>query len=79
MVLADGTLVDAEQKVLRILAEAETDYDAAVLISQLRTDGYTDEIARAAIWYLIDRMKIELTPSLDLALPSLSANAADDR
>lgn len=51
----------AENQILVLLQDAETAYSPAQLLKQLRDHGISEYSARVAIWYLIDRNRIELT------------------
>lgn len=61
MVLSNPELDKAEQHVLSILDRQTSPYSPVELIRDLRAQSISESLARAAIWYLIDRYEIELT------------------
>lgn len=61
MVLQDLGLENAEKQVLAIVAEENRSYSPVDVIGKLREDGVSESLARAAIWYLIDRYQLDLT------------------
>ena len=61
MVLNNPDLDRAEQQVLAILHRHASPYSPVALIQELRGHQISEGLARAAIWYLIDRYEIELT------------------
>ena len=75
--LEDSALLEqVESAIVTKLETSSNGYDAAAMIDELRDHGYSDSIVRAALWYLIDRMTIRLTPTLDLSLAERSQPAA---
>lgn len=66
MILTDPALAEAEQAVLGTLRGSQDPYTSKDLIERLKARGYHDDVIRAAIWYLIDRMQIHLTADLRL-------------
>jgi hypothetical protein len=67
-------LVEAEQEILSILQQHSSPYPPVELIRDLRQRRIPEALARAAIWYLIDRYEIELT--WDRRLRRVSPEAA---
>jgi hypothetical protein len=61
MVLSNPDLEKAEQQVLAILKRQTSPYSPVALLRELRDHQISEALARAAIWYLIDRYEIELT------------------
>jgi hypothetical protein len=68
MVLTDALLLEVENAVLETLREARYPYAPKDLIERLKDRGYPDDIIRTAIWYLVDRMQVSLTPEFHFAL-----------
>ncbi|MGH2532865.1 MAG: hypothetical protein ACRDJW_11255 [Thermomicrobiales bacterium] len=61
MVLTDEELQQAEETILLFLRRSATPYAPARLLEDLARAGISEYVARAAIWYLIDRDEVELT------------------
>jgi hypothetical protein len=61
MVLNNPELERAEQEALSILDQQSSPYSPVELIRDLRNQQVSESVARAAIWYLIDRYEVELT------------------
>lgn len=61
MDLTNPELDNAEQQVISILSQQPAPYSPVDLIRDLRARSISEGMARAAIWYLIDRYEIELT------------------
>lgn len=61
MVLQDAVREDAEQQVLAIVIDEGRSYSPVDVIRELRERGVSESMARAAIWFLIDRYQIDLT------------------
>lgn len=61
MVLSDQDLDMAEERILSILREEHEPVEPTKLFDQLADQGVSPLLARAAIWYLIDRAAIALT------------------
>lgn len=61
MVLSNPELDHAEAQVLSILDRQTSPYSPVDLIRDLRDQRISEAMARAAIWYLIDRYEVELT------------------
>lgn len=61
MVLSNPELERAEQEALSILDQQSSPYSPVDLIRDLRDRQISESVARAAIWYLIDRYEVELT------------------
>lgn len=61
MVLNNPELERAEQEALSILDQQSSPYSPVDLIRDLRNQQVSESVARAAIWYLIDRYEVELT------------------
>ncbi len=70
MVVADqGSEVDrAELSILCVLSTKLEPLAPADLILELEHAGFHNSDIRAAIWYLLDRHHLKLTPDLRLAL-----------
>jgi hypothetical protein len=67
MVLTDDLLAEVEQEILNTLNEAREPYAPKELIDELTRRNFSDEIIRRAIWYLVDRKQIRLTPEFRFA------------
>lgn len=61
MILNNPELDQAEAQVLAILDCESSPYSPIDLIQELRDQRIPESLARAAIWYLIDRYEVELT------------------
>ena len=61
VVLTDEQLEQAEERVLKVLENSHEPYSPLQLIDQLKAQQISEFLARAAIWYLIDRNEVELT------------------
>jgi hypothetical protein len=68
MVLANDELQRAEESILLIIESASEPFTASALFARLAKDDISELLARAAIWYLIDKDKIELTPDRRLSM-----------
>ncbi|MDQ3043952.1 MAG: hypothetical protein M3R06_02200 [Chloroflexota bacterium] len=63
MVLTEEQLEQTELQVLSVLESSVSPYPPLQLIDRLKKDKMIPEsLIRAAIWYLIDRNEVELTP-----------------
>lgn len=76
MVLEDKQLDQTETQVLAELDRSGKPYHPRELIDHLRAQDVSEALARAAIWYLIDRHEVELTP--DRLLRRLSTPRRDE-
>jgi hypothetical protein len=72
MILDDKELTAVENAVLEVLDRADNPYAPKALIEAVVDLGYPDGIVRTAIWYLVDKMLIRLTPEFDFARGSAS-------
>lgn len=77
MVLKDELLNEVEREVLATLRREGRALAPLELIALLKDRGYPDDTIRTAIWYLIDRMELTLTPAFDLAIGTGEFIAAD--
>jgi hypothetical protein len=68
MIVIDTELERAEQKIVGAFEAQLTMIAPARIIEILRANGVSDEIARIAIWHLIDRDQLELTKDRMLRL-----------
>ena len=67
MVAVDRELREVEQELLATLQEAGGPYAPAKLIDDLKRSGRREDVIRAAMWFLIDRGLIWLTPDRKLS------------
>ncbi len=67
MVTLDVTLEQAETKIRQTVQGSNEAYSPIELIRHLTREGMGEDIVRVAIWYLLDRHEIELTPDWKLA------------
>lgn len=68
-VAADAQVEQAEADIRSFVASVDAPANPADLIQQLTQSGLPESVVRIAIWLLIDRHEIELTPDLRLAPP----------
>ncbi len=61
MVASAEELRTAETGILAALEEARDPFSPAELVDQLKAEGISEYSTRVALWYLIDRNRIELT------------------
>jgi hypothetical protein len=61
VVLTDEELQQAEETILLFLRRSSAPYAPVQLLEDLGKEGISEYVARAAIWYLIDRDEVELT------------------
>lgn len=70
IVARDHALIEAEATIRNAVREHSGQYTPSQLIQQLRTSSdLRDEIARVALWYLLDRREILLTSDWRLDAP----------
>lgn len=63
---------DLETEILMALEGAGIDVSLPVLLERLRLKGFKDDSAiKAAIWKLLDRRLIEMTPARNLEISRL--------
>ncbi|HWV35110.1 MAG TPA: hypothetical protein VNZ55_05720 [Thermomicrobiales bacterium] len=58
----------AESNILQVLGQKNAPFPPAELITELERGGFRNADIRAAIWYLLDRHKLDLTLDLKLVL-----------
>jgi hypothetical protein len=61
MVATADELRTAETGILAALADAQAPFSPADLVDLLKAKGISEYSTRVALWYLIDRNRIELT------------------
>jgi hypothetical protein len=73
-VTRDYALVEAEATIRNAVREHSGRYTPSQLIQQLRTSAnLRDDVARVALWYLLDRREILLTSDWRLDAPDSPA------
>jgi hypothetical protein len=53
--------------------EASSPYPPRALLDELREQGFDENSIRAAIWFLVDRRRLDFTPQRELVLVRSSA------
>jgi hypothetical protein len=67
VVAVDRELHEVEQELLATLQASGMPYPPAKLIAELKRSGRREDLIRAAMWFLIDRGLIQLTPDRKLS------------
>jgi hypothetical protein len=60
-VFAKGELEQVQQSIEETVRSANEPYRPSELIAAVRGRGFPEELVRAALWFLIDAQRIQLT------------------
>jgi hypothetical protein len=66
----------AESAIVQVLRQNGRMWAPVEVIEQLKSEGWSEDLVRVAIWYLIDRTDVVLTLDWKLALPERAHPAA---